>query len=118
MSQKSELDRIREETEAKQRGILWPDMLRSGRTVDEFLWKGDPRATPIQRAGLALFGTLFLLMASAGIALACTQDNWAGRMFGVVFGSLAGIAGVRYIRNAFRRAARQRESHGASHRNE
>ncbi len=44
MQQKSELDRIREEAEMKQRAVLWPDMLRSGRTVDEFLWKGSPRA--------------------------------------------------------------------------
>jgi hypothetical protein len=116
MAEKSELDRIREEAEAKQRGILWPDMLRSGSTVDEFLWKGDPRAKPVQRAGLALFGTFFLIIASIGVAVGCTQDNWPGRVIGIAFGSLAGIAGVRFMRNAFRHLPRQGKNHGASHR--
>jgi hypothetical protein len=111
MQQKTELDRIREEAEAKQRAILFPDMLRSGRSVDDFLWNGDPRAKPIQRAGLALFGTLFLGMASVGVVLVFTQDNWPGRIFGIVSGLLAGIAGVRYMRNAFRRVTREGKNH-------
>jgi hypothetical protein len=116
MQEKSELERLREEAEAKQRGVLWPDMLRSGRTVDEFLWKGDPRATRIQRAGLGLFGTLFLILASVGVAVGCTQDNWPGRAIGIAIGSLAGIAGIRYMRNAFLRVPRQGKNHGASRR--
>jgi hypothetical protein len=112
---KSQIDHIREEAEAKQRGILWPDMLRAGRSVDGFLWKGDPRATPVQRAGLVLFGLIFLSFAAIGIALGCALDDWAGRTIGIVLGSLAGIAGVRFMRNAFRHVARQEKSHGASH---
>ncbi len=69
MQQKSELDRIREEAEMKQRAILWLDMLRSGRTVDEFLWKGSPRATPIQSIGVALLGILFLFCAALSTIL-------------------------------------------------
>jgi hypothetical protein len=111
MPKKTELDRIREEAEAKQRAILFPDMLRSGRSVDDFLWNGDPRAKPIQRAGLALFGTLFLILASVGFGVGYTQDNWPGRTIGIAIGSLAGIAGVRYMRNAFRRVPRPGKSH-------
>lgn len=109
MLEKSELERIREEAEAKQRGILWPDMLRQGRSVDEFLWKGDPRATPIQRVGLALFGVLFSLCAILSVVLVFTQGEWAGRIGGVILGTITGIAGVRLLRNAFRRGSKRRK---------
>ena len=110
MSEKSELDRIREDAEAKQRGILWPDMLRQGRSIDEFLWKGDPRATPVQRAGLALFAVLFLLCTVISIVLVFTQDAWAGKMIGVIVGALSGVGGIRLLTNAFRRGAKRQKS--------
>ena len=109
MLEKSELERIREEAEAKQRGILWPDMLRQGRSVDEFLWKGDPRATTVQRAGLALFGVMFSLCAIFSIVLVFTQGEWAGRIGGVIIGAITGIAGVRLLKNAFRHGAKRRK---------
>lgn len=116
MSEKTELDRIREEAEAKQRGILWPDMLRSGRSVDEFLWKGDQRAKPVQRIALVLYGTLFLILASVCLAVGWKQDDWLARVIVIAIGSLAGIAGVRFMRNAFRSVPRPEKNHGASHR--
>ena len=84
-------------------------MLRSGRAVDEFLWKGDRRATPVQRAGLALFGMMFLSCAALSIVLVFTQGTWAGRIVGVVFGSIAGIGAVRFLMNAFRRQTVRRK---------
>lgn len=109
MQQKSELDRIREEAEMKQRAILWPDMLRSGRTVDEFLWKGSPRATPIQRIGLALFGILFLFCAALSTIL-IFRDMWAEKIIGGIIGSLSVTAGTRLMMNAFRHGAKRRKS--------
>jgi hypothetical protein len=116
MSGKSELDRIREEAEAKQKGILWPDMLRSSRSVDEFLWKGDPRAKPVQRIALVLYGTLFLILTSVCLAVGWKQDDWLARVIVIAIGSLAGIAGVRFMRNAFRRVGPKGNNRGASHR--
>lgn len=118
MAERSEFDRIREEAEAKQRGTLWPDTLRSGRTVDEFLWKGDPRPTPVQRAGLAIFGLGSLTLASAAVALIVTQDNWYARGFGFVIGSLAATAGIRFIKNALRRIDHHGKNHDSSNRHE
>jgi hypothetical protein len=99
---KSPLDRIREETEEKQRAILWPDMLRSGRSVDEFLWKGDRRATPVQRIGLVVFATMFLFCASIFAVLLFKEDTWGGRVVEIIIGLLTGIPGVRLLINAFR----------------
>src|ERR1700682_2054936 len=47
--------KLLDDLRARQRNTLWPDTLRNARTVDAFLWKGSPDATPIQRAGSAIF---------------------------------------------------------------
>ena len=99
---KSPLDQIREETEEKQRAILWPDTLRSGRSVDEFLWKGDRRATRVQRIGLAVLAMMFLFCASIFGALLFKEDFWGGRVLEITIGLLTGMIGVRLIINAFR----------------
>jgi hypothetical protein len=52
-------DQIRQDIEAAQNAILWEDARRGGASVDEFLWKGDPHAKPIQRAGLVIFALAF-----------------------------------------------------------
>ena len=98
----SPLDRIREETEKKQRAISWPDTLRSGRSVDKFLWKGDRRATPVQRIGLVVFAMMFLFCASVCSVLLFKEDTWGGRAVEIFLGLLTGIPGVRFLINAFR----------------
>jgi len=99
---KSPLDRIREETEEKQRAILWPDVLRSGHSVDEFLWKGDRRATPVQRIGLAVFAMMFLSCASIFVVLLFKDATWGGRVVEIILGLLSGIPGVKFLINVFR----------------
>jgi hypothetical protein len=102
MREKSELDAIREEAEAKQRAILWPDTLRSGRAVDEFLWRGDPRATPVQRLGLAIYGIMFLFCAILSIVLVFTLTTWVERIVAVFVGSITGLGAARLLMNVFR----------------
>ncbi len=117
MPEKSELDQIREEAEAKQRGVLWPDMLRQSRSIDEFLWKGDRKAKPIQRAALVLYSMMFLSVTVIFVILAWKiNDDWLLRGVCIAIGCLLGAGGVRFMRNAFRHVARQGKDHGASHR--
>jgi hypothetical protein len=96
-------NQVREQIEAKQKAILWEDGLRNGKSVDEFLWKGDPKAKPIQRAGLIIFGFTFLLIA-IGIASIPFQkkfeDGWAIDFLMALFSLLIAI---RLFRNAFLR---------------
>lgn len=99
---KSPIDRIREEAEEKQRAILWPDMLRSGCSVDDFLWKGDRKATPVQRIGLAIFAMMFLSFASISVALLFKDATWGGRAAEIFLGLLFGIPGVKLSINVFR----------------
>ena len=110
MTKNSDLERLREETEARQRAVLWPDMLRSGRDVDEFLWKGAPNATRIQRAGFAFFGVFFLFFAALGVLILFKSGAWSGRLGGLIIVSIGGIVGVRMMRNAFQGSAQRGRS--------
>jgi magnesium-transporting ATPase (P-type) len=103
MSKKSELDRIREEAEAKQRGVMWPDMLRQSRSIDGFLWNGDRKATPVQRAALVLYSLMFLFVVFLSIVIWIKNDYWVIRAFAVFMGTVSGIFAVRFARNMFLR---------------
>jgi len=102
----TELERLREETEEKQRATIWPDTLGAGRTVDEFLWKGDVNATPIQRAGLVIFASIFIFSALGFGVFIFGQASWALKVEFFSFGLIALVVGVRLVRNAFRRQKR------------
>jgi hypothetical protein len=54
-----------EEIKAKQRNTVWPEMQENSQGVDSLIFLGDRNATPVQRIGIELFGTFFVL---AGIA--------------------------------------------------
>jgi hypothetical protein len=55
-------EQLVEATKAKQRNVDWRDAHMNGRTVDEFLWKGSPDASLVQRIGACLFGIAFVLV--------------------------------------------------------
>jgi hypothetical protein len=109
MTQDSEIDRLREELAERQRATVWPDTLRSGRSVDEFLWKGDPKATPVQRAGLVVFGAfwffLFAVMIVVVVKAAMGRDLMT-TLIGALFGAVIGYVDFRLFRNAFRHKSR------------
>src|ERR1700735_2289507 len=94
---------IREDVAARQRATLWPDTLRNGATIDAFLWKGDPNAKPIQRAGLVVFAFVFFLISVAMASVPFQKKFEDG--FGVFFfvALLFFLLSVRLLRNAFLR---------------
>jgi hypothetical protein len=87
-----------EEIKAKQRNTLWPDVLASGRRVDEFLWSGSPSASIVQRIGASLFGLGFL-----GSGLLLLYHAWKEQSFILVlmsFGVL--LLAAKITHSAFR----------------
>jgi hypothetical protein len=101
MRKEPEFAEIREDIEAKQRATVWPDTLRNGRSVDAFLWRGDPHAKPIQRAGLVVFGLTFLLLAIAIGSVPFDRgfpDGWVADFLMALIGLLISM---RLFRNAF-----------------
>lgn len=109
MKDENGFDRIREDVEERQKAILWEDSLKGGRSVDAFLWKGDPKARLVQRIGLVVFAVAFLL-----ISLACAsipfqkrfEDVWSIEFFAL----LPFLVSMRLLRNACLRPPRQDKS--------
>ena len=81
---------------------MWPEMRRRSHSIDEFLWKGDRKAKPVQRAALVLYSMMFLSMAFVGFIAGWKQDYWVMRVALFATASLLTVAGVRFMRNAFR----------------
>jgi peptidoglycan/LPS O-acetylase OafA/YrhL len=103
---------IREDVEARQKATVWPDTLRNGSSVDAFLWRGDPHAKPIQRAGLVVFGLTFLLLAICVASIPIQkdfEDDWAIVFLMALFVLLISM---RLFRNSLLR------SKGAEHESE
>jgi hypothetical protein len=106
MTEKDDLDKIRESAEQSQRAVLVPDLLRSGRSVDEFMWKGDPKASLVQRIGLLIYGAMFLTFFALAVFILLT-GGWGGLPVGLVVGALSGIFSFRFLRNAFKKKRRR-----------
>jgi hypothetical protein len=108
MDEKSDPGHLRIEYEEKQSATTYPETLRAGRTVDEFLWKGDPKAAPVQRVGLFIFALMFLIPFIGFVVFTIADHYWLNKLIGVTLGTLCGIAGFRLLYNAFRHKKHQR----------
>src|ERR1700676_1961423 len=104
MEDKHTFEQVRADVEERQKNILWGDAQRGGRSVDAFLWKGDPHAKPIQRAGFIVLGLVFLIFAIIAASIPFQkhfEDGWPIEFF---MSFLALLLALRLFRNAFRRA--------------
>jgi hypothetical protein len=90
-----------QDVENRQRNTVWPDTLRNGRGVDEFLWKGAPDAPLVQRIGAWVFGSFFLLGGVVFIDIAYEKRESIDLIMGIAFMAL----GTRVCRNGFRRSS-------------
>ena len=89
------------EIEARQRNIGWPDSVVNGRRVDEFLWKGSPNPTVVQRIGACLFGLAYLAAGSVMFWAAQEERLWLLIMISVgviLFGARLFRNGIRVIK--------------------
>jgi len=101
MAQPNVLEEIRAEIEEQQKAVLWEDARKGGASVDGFLWKGDPHAKPIQRAGLVVFGLMFLLLAVAMAPIPFQKHFEEGWPVPWVMGVGCLLIALRLFRNAF-----------------
>jgi hypothetical protein len=105
LAHRPDTDEQLQEINRKQGPVSWPETLEAGRSVDEFLWKGDPKATPVQRVGLAIFAVMFLCLFVLSIVVMIVGHDAPTIVIGGLLGTLTGIAGFRLLRNVFRRKA-------------
>jgi hypothetical protein len=97
------MEELRAEVEERQKAILWEDARRGGAGVDAFLWKGDPHAKPVQRAGLIVFACTFLLLGVCFVSIPFQkhfEDGW-GMYFFIAL--ILVLIAARLIRNVFLR---------------
>ena len=111
-------ERIREDVEAGQRSTVWPDTVRNGSSVDAFLWKGDPHAKPIQRAGLIVFAFMFLFFAIVIASLAFQKGFGDGWKIDLIMALPALLISMRLFRNAFLRPPKHPVHSAASEQND
>ena len=90
------------------------DREQSPRSIDELLWKGDPKATPVQRVGLVIYALmfLFLFVVLVVIIVMIVKDDfdWVSFLGVLLMGTLSGTFGFRFLFNAFRRQRHQKEN--------
>jgi phosphotransferase system glucose/maltose/N-acetylglucosamine-specific IIC component len=103
---------LREDIEAKQKATVWPDTMRNGSSVDAFLWKGDPQAKPIQRAGLVVFGFAFLIFAIVIASIPFEKNFEDGGVIDFLMALFALLISLRLFRNALLRLPKRQKHEG------
>ena len=109
MNDEQNFEQIRRNAESNQKAILWEDQLRNGRSIDAFLWKGDPHARPVQRAGLVIFALTFLIFAVCFFLIGIEKKAVNDKTFYFCFTFLIFLLSGRLMRNAFLRAPKDHD---------
>lgn len=92
---------VLEYVERKQRNTLWPDAMVNSSSVDALLWKGSPKATKLQRVGIAIWGLTFLSLGAFFVFVLASEQH---SLMAAVIGLFGLALGTRITFNAFRRA--------------
>jgi len=96
---KKEIDSYIGQIEARQRNLIWPDVLRGSRSVDEFLWKGSRDAPLVQRIGAVILALAYVLVALTFVSMTMEFRQWFLSVFAAAMFVIAGW----FIRNALRK---------------
>jgi hypothetical protein len=99
MNHRDPQDRLIEDVGASQRNTLWPDAMVNSSGVDGLLWKGSPKATKVQRVGIAIFGLTFAFLGVIFETIASEKHE----TFPAIFGLLWIALGAKLVINAFKR---------------
>src|SRR5271168_186081 len=71
------------EARAKQSNIVWPDWLRNGRVLDDFLWRGSENPTLVQRIGAWLIGLCNFVMGVEFLGLGLKGGSFLEVLFSI-----------------------------------
>ena len=97
-----EQQRIIEELKEKQRNITWPEAMQNSRSVDELLWRGDPKAPLVQRVGIVLIASVFFFCSILLFSIPIDREWEPGFVIPILFGCGSLFVGFRILKNAFR----------------
>jgi hypothetical protein len=99
MNHRDSQDHLIEDVRASQGNTLWPEAMVNSSSVDALLWKGSPKATKVQRIGIAIWGLTFASLGAFFELLASEKHE----PFLVFFGLLWLALGAKILLNAFKR---------------
>lgn len=99
LGNKKKLDDCIESVKARQRNLIWPDVLRGGRSVDELLWKGARSAPLVQRIGVLILALAYVMVGVVFVSMSLEEREWSTALFA----ALIFIAAGWFIRNVLRR---------------
>lgn len=99
MERQDNQDRFIEDARIRQSNTLWPDAMINSSSVDALLWKGSPKATKVQRVGIAIFGLTFALLGVIFELIASQKHKLFDALLGLLFLAL----GIKLLLNAFKR---------------
>jgi predicted tellurium resistance membrane protein TerC len=71
----------------------------NSRGVDEFLWRGDPDAPPVQRMAAWIFGLAFMIVGLALLCIAHDKQSWID----IAVSLVSFLIGGKVFLNGFRR---------------
>jgi hypothetical protein len=97
------MEELRAEVVEQQKAILVEDIIQRRVDVYAFLWKGDPNAKPVQRAGLIVFACTCLLLAIIFISTVLDRHSEDGSFWISLWAVACTLLAIRFIRNAFLR---------------
>ncbi|MGD0628661.1 MAG: hypothetical protein ABR987_04880 [Terracidiphilus sp.] len=100
MNHRDAQDTLIEDVRTKQGNTLWPDAMANSSSVDALLWKGSPKATKIQRIGIAIWGLAFVCIGAACDLGAYEKHELPLMFFGILWLAL----GTKLVLNAFKRS--------------
>ena len=107
MSRHRGLDKLTEETRARQRNIVFPDTVRNGRLVDAFVWKGSPHPSIVHRIAAWMFGALLMVSGLEFFSEAVKARVEDGFTVGIVIMAAISLSlvlvGIKIFRNGFPR---------------
>jgi hypothetical protein len=93
----SQDNQISVDVESRQRNIVWPDLLRNNRYVEESMWRETKDAPLVQRVGFLIFAGLFAILGIGIVLMAFSSGLYLLAPVALVFWYLT----ARLIRNCF-----------------
>jgi hypothetical protein len=90
------------EARAKQSNNVWPDPLRNGRALDDFLWRGSENPTLVQKIGAWIIGLATFALGVEFLGLGLKGRSLLEVLFSIAVLSL----GVKTFLCGFRRRKR------------
>jgi hypothetical protein len=91
------IEKLVDDVEFKQRNTTWPDAMVNASSVDELLFKGSPRMTKVQRAGVVIIGLAYIVVAVGLIILS------GGNFIGVFIAIVGLFLGGKFLWNSIRK---------------